>query len=218
MCRNRVHLKKQPKTGRYTGRGKKSYEFTQLHINNTLHHWPLQGHFLNHATDLWFTNRQLWLKTTKTELPLYPDRKVFIKFYFTVSRRMTQKCTKHRYVFTDKMTQSARLYVAVCTFNDRGVFMFQAGGEQDGKGIYDWHSTKDKHKPVKSGANYSCLIYSLAAITQSISLFGHKQRTVLTSGPAKAWAVTLSHFLTWSQNLKPLQRQLAEAAQSITAN
>lgn len=36
-----------------------------------------------------------------------------------------------------KMTQSARLYGAVCTFNDSRVFTFQAGEEPDGKGTYD---------------------------------------------------------------------------------
>lgn len=73
-----------------------------------------------------------------------------------------------------KMTQSARLYGAACTFNDSRVFTFQAAEEPDGKGTYDWQSTKDRHKAVKSGANYSRLIYSLAAKNQSISLFGHK--------------------------------------------
>lgn len=49
--------------------------------------------------------------------------------------------------------------------------MFQAGEELDGKGTYDWQSTKDKPKPVKSGAKYSYVTYSLTAINQSISLY-----------------------------------------------
>lgn len=130
---------------------------------------------------------------------------------------MAQKCTKHRYVFTENDAASEAVY----TFNDRGVFMFQAGEEQHGKGTYDWQSPKDKHKPLKSGANCSGLIYLLTAVNQSTVfpfLATTRQRTVLTSGPAKACAVTLSHVLTWSQSLKPLQRHLTEAAQSITAN
>lgn len=106
LCRNRVHLLKHPKFGRYTsgGGGGGDNDFTQLHINNTLHHWALQGHFLNHATDLWFTNRQRWLETTKTELPLHPDRKVLIEFDFTANRRMTQKCTKHKYIWFTELS------------------------------------------------------------------------------------------------------------------
>lgn len=58
------------------------------------------------------------------------------------------------------MTRSARLYGAVSTFNDGGVFALAedgADGEQDGEGTCDWQYTKDKHKPVESGANYSHL-------------------------------------------------------------
>lgn len=59
-----------------------------------------------------------------------------------------------------KMTRSTRLYGAVSTFNDRGVFALAedgADGEQDGGGTCDWKYTKDKQKPVQSGANYSHL-------------------------------------------------------------
>lgn len=164
LWKNRVHLIKHPKFGRYTEGG--NNEFTQLHINNTLH-WPLQGHFLNHTTNLWFANRQLWLKTTKTELP-------FLLNFTLPPTGAWLRSVQNTGMSLLKMTQSASLHGAVCTFNDRGVFTFQAGEEQDGKGPDDWQSTKDKHKPVKSGTKYSNVIYSLTATNQSISLFGHK--------------------------------------------
>lgn len=162
LCRNRVHLIKQPQFGHYTVcGGKTSYTLTPPYTADLC-----GGIFSTTPPTSGLPTVHCGSRQQKQSCR-YTQTERFLSHFTAPPTGAWLRSVQNTDMSWLKMTQSARLYGAVSTFNDRGGFVFQAGEEQDGTGASDWQSTKDKHKPVKSGANYLCLIYSLPALNQS---------------------------------------------------
>lgn len=150
LSRNRVHLIKHPQLDRYMGGGGGGGIMSSPSYTLTPPLTSAGAFFKPHHRPLVYQPSTA-AQNNRNRAAVVPRWKGF--YWISLHRR--QACDSGVYktqICLLKMTQSTRLYGAVSTFNDRGVFALAedgADGEQDGGGTCDWQYTKGQTKTCR---------------------------------------------------------------------